>query len=57
MPKVEDTLSFTGTSNSYATEALARNEALDDGWRQLVDYYGTGMVNSHHKNSERQYAR
>jgi hypothetical protein len=46
MPKVEDTLSFTGTSNRYATEALARNAALDDGRRQLVDYYGTDMVNS-----------
>ncbi|MDR0636603.1 MAG: hypothetical protein LBF87_05945 [Treponema sp.] len=46
MPRYEDTLSFTGTSNRYATEALARNAALEDGRRQLVDYYGTDMVNS-----------
>ncbi|MDR3303483.1 MAG: hypothetical protein LBS86_03640 [Treponema sp.] len=45
MPKTEDSLSFTGMSNRYATEALARNAALDDGRRQLVDYYGTEMVN------------
>jgi hypothetical protein len=45
-PKYDDTLSFTGTSNRYATEALARNAAMEDGRRQLVDYYGTDMVNS-----------
>jgi hypothetical protein len=43
---MEDTLSFTGVSNRYATEALARDAALDSGRRQLVDYYGTEMVNS-----------
>jgi hypothetical protein len=39
------TLSFVGISNRFTTEALARGDAQENGRRQLVDFYGTVMVN------------
>jgi hypothetical protein len=43
--KSDSTLSFVGASLRFATEAEARGNAQEDGRRQLVDYYGTLMVN------------
>jgi hypothetical protein len=45
IPQSTSTLSFVGISRRFATEADARNNAREDGRRQLVDYYGTLMVN------------
>lgn len=39
------TLSFVGISNRFTTEALARGDAQENARRQLVDFYGTLMVN------------
>ena len=39
------TLSFVGISNRFSTESLARGDAQENARRQLVDYYGTVMVN------------
>jgi hypothetical protein len=43
--KSDSTLSFVGASPRFATESQARESAREDGRRQLVDYYGTIMVN------------
>jgi hypothetical protein len=45
LPRSAAELSFVGTSVRYATAADARNNAQEDARRQLVDYYGTLMVN------------
>jgi hypothetical protein len=45
VPKSSGTLSFVGLSPRYVLAAQARDEAQQNGRRQLVDYYGTLMVN------------
>ena len=45
VPRTTGFLSFVGTSLRYATSAQARNNAQENGRQQLVDYYGTLMVN------------
>ncbi|MDR0539290.1 MAG: hypothetical protein LBG74_02135, partial [Spirochaetaceae bacterium] len=45
VPESEKTLSFVGISGKYVTETQARSSAREDARRQLVDYYGTLMVN------------
>jgi hypothetical protein len=45
IPQSNSTLSFVGVSLRYTTEGQARENAREDGRRQLVDYYGTLMVN------------
>jgi hypothetical protein len=45
VPDTPTTLSFIGTSRRYATVADSRNDAMENGRTQLVDYYGTVMVN------------
>jgi hypothetical protein len=45
VPQVTNVLNFVGTSLRYATEAQARDNAQENGRRQLVDYYGTVMSN------------
>ncbi|MDR1971354.1 MAG: hypothetical protein LBQ46_05480 [Treponema sp.] len=45
VPKSGTELSFVGASLRFATDAQARNNAQEDGRRQLVDYYGTLMAN------------
>jgi hypothetical protein len=45
LSKSDSTLSFVGTSLRFSTESQARENAREDGRRQLVDYYGTLMVN------------
>jgi hypothetical protein len=45
VPKSSTDLSFIGASLRFATDAQARNNAQEDGRRQLVDYYGTLMAN------------
>jgi hypothetical protein len=45
VPRNTGYLSFVGTSLRYATAAQARNNAQENGRQQLVDYYGTLMVN------------
>jgi hypothetical protein len=45
VPRTTGYLSFVGTSLRYATAAQARNNAQENGRQQLVDYYGTLMVN------------
>jgi hypothetical protein len=43
--KSDSALFFVGASLRFATESQARESAREDGRRQLVDYYGTLMVN------------
>jgi len=45
VPDSSQTLSFVGTSLRSYPEMIARNQAMEDGRNQLVDYYGTLMVN------------
>ena len=45
VPDSPTTLSFVGSSVRFSRLATARNSAQEDGRRQLVDYYGTLMVN------------
>jgi hypothetical protein len=45
VPRTTGFLNFVGTSLRYATAAQARNNAQENGRQQLVDYYGTLMVN------------
>jgi hypothetical protein len=45
VPQSATTLHFVGTSLRYATSGQARDTAQENGRRQLVDYYGTLMVN------------
>jgi hypothetical protein len=45
VPRTTGVLSFVGTSTRWATAADARNNAQENGRQQLVDYYGTLMVN------------
>ncbi|MDR1506513.1 MAG: hypothetical protein LBI67_05360 [Treponema sp.] len=45
IPQSAAVLSFVGISNRFATEVLARGDAQENGRRQLVDFYGTVMVN------------
>jgi hypothetical protein len=45
VPKSSTELSFIGVSPRYATDSDARYNAEENGRRQLVDYYGTLMVN------------
>jgi hypothetical protein len=45
VPRPTSALAFVGTSLRYATSAQARDNAQENGRRQLVDYYGTLMVN------------
>ncbi|MDR1398941.1 MAG: hypothetical protein LBJ41_03355 [Treponema sp.] len=45
VPSSPTDLNFVGTSLRYATAAQARDNAQENGRRQLVDYYGTLMVN------------
>jgi hypothetical protein len=44
-PKDSRVQYFIGTGRREYTEAGARNDAYEDARRQLVDYYGTVMVN------------
>jgi hypothetical protein len=44
-------LSFVGVSLRNSAEADSRNQAREDGRRQLVDYYGTLMVNKGREHS------
>jgi hypothetical protein len=44
-PKDSRVQYFVGMSQRYATERDARNNAQEDARMQLVDYYGTVMVN------------
>jgi hypothetical protein len=45
VPQTPTVLSFVGTSLRFSTEAQARDNAQENGRRQLVDYYGTVMSN------------
>ncbi|MDR0684885.1 MAG: hypothetical protein LBF83_07130 [Spirochaetaceae bacterium] len=45
VPSSSTVLNFIGASLRYATAAQARDNAQENGRRQLVDYYGTLMVN------------
>lgn len=45
LPRSATALNFVGTSLRFATAAQARDNAQENGRRQLVDYYGTLMVN------------
>jgi hypothetical protein len=45
VPRSDHTLNFVATSLRYATAAQARDNAQENGRRQLVDFYGTLMVN------------
>jgi hypothetical protein len=45
VPRSQEALFFIGSSLRYATAAQARDNAQENGRRQLVDYYGTIMVN------------
>jgi len=45
VPRSSGTVSFVGTSLRFATSAQARDNAQENGRRQLVDYYGALMVN------------
>jgi hypothetical protein len=45
VPTASSTLSFIGISRRFAGETQAREDAREDGRRQLVDYFGTLMVN------------
>ena len=45
VPSSPTDLNFVGTSLRYVTAAQARDNAQENGRRQLVDYYGTLMVN------------
>ena len=45
VPDSPQRLSFIGSSDRYATAAGARSAAGENGRKQLVDYYGTLMVN------------
>jgi hypothetical protein len=45
VPRTAGSLNFIGTSLRYATAAQARDNAQENGRIQLVDYYGTLMVN------------
>jgi hypothetical protein len=44
VPVSASTLSFIGVSAKYAVETQARENAREDGRRQLVDYFGTLMA-------------
>jgi hypothetical protein len=45
VPTSASTLSFIGISGKFAVETQARENAREDGRKQLVDYFGTLMVN------------
>jgi hypothetical protein len=45
VPRSTNALNFVGTSLRFAAAAQARDNAQENGRRQLVDYYGTLMVN------------
>lgn len=45
VPQSQEVQSFVGSSSRYATAADARDNAQENGRQQLVDYYGTRMVN------------
>jgi hypothetical protein len=45
VPRSSGALSFIGSSLRFATTAQARDNSQENGRRQLVDYYGTLMVN------------
>jgi hypothetical protein len=45
IPQSSTVLSFVGISNRFTTEALARGNAQENARGQLVDFYGTVMVN------------
>ena len=45
VPQSSTTLSFVGISNRFATESQARGNAQENARAQLVDFYGTLMVN------------
>lgn len=45
IPRNASALSFVGSSLRFSTTAQARDNSQENGRRQLVDYYGTLMVN------------
>lgn len=45
VPRSAAALNFVGTSLRYATAVQARDNAQENGRRQLIDYYGTVMAN------------
>jgi hypothetical protein len=45
VPRTPEALFFVGSSLRFATAAQARDNAQENGRQQLVDYYGTLMVN------------
>jgi hypothetical protein len=45
VPNSSSSLSFIGVSGKFAVETQARENAREDGRKQLVDYFGTLMVN------------
>jgi len=44
-PHSNEELVFVGVSKRFSTQTDARNQAQEDGRKQLCDYYGTSMVN------------